>query len=95
MGKLKTILNNPKQTADAFREGVKNYNNPKPEIENLALRRLEICKGCPHFQKEPISFLRIKDERLTDANEMMCGDCGCELPYKLRQSKSVCKKWEM
>jgi hypothetical protein len=95
MGKIKTILNNPKQTAEAFRIGFENFSNPKDEVELLAIQRLKICMGCEHFKKEPISFLRIKDERIKEASEMMCGDCGCELPYKLRQSKSMCKKWDV
>ena len=94
MGKLKTILNNPKQTAAAFREGVKNFNNPTPEIEALAKKRLDECKGCEFFVKEPISFLRVEDKRLPEASGMMCGECGCSLPYKLRQSISKCSKWE-
>lgn len=75
-------------------EGKRNFENPKDEIERLAAERAEICKGCRYFKKEPIDFLRIKDDRIPDLSEMSCGKCGCILSYKLRQSISICKRWK-
>lgn len=91
MGKFKSIL---KDGLEPFKEGKKNFENPKAEIEALARERLEVCRGCPLFKKEPISFFRVKDERIKEFSEMMCADCGCELPYKSRQSITICKKWK-
>lgn len=91
MKKAKTIL---KDGIKPFKEGKKNFDNPVPEIEALARERLEVCRGCEHFKKEPISFFRVKDERIKGFSEMMCGECGCELPYKSRQSVTICKKWK-
>ncbi|HET8838042.1 MAG TPA: hypothetical protein VFM82_03520 [Flavobacteriaceae bacterium] len=91
MKKVKTLL---KDGIEPFKEGKKNFDNPIAEIEQLAKERLEICKGCEFFKKEPISFLSIKDERIKEFSEMVCGDCGCELPYKSRQTISICKKWQ-
>lgn len=91
MSKFETIL---KVGLKPYNEGKKNFNDPIPEVEDLARERLEICKRCPHFKKEPISFFRVKDERIKGFSEMMCGDCGCELPYKSRQSITICKKWK-
>jgi hypothetical protein len=89
--KIGSILTNG---IEPISEGVSNYNNPKPDTESLAKDRLSICASCPMFKTEPIPFLRVKDERLPEASDMFCDDCGCTLPYKLRQSLSLCKKWE-
>lgn len=89
--KVGSILTNG---IEPISEGIKNYSNPIPEIESIARERLDICTGCPMFKTEPIPFLRVSDERLPEASDKFCDDCGCTLPYKLRQSLSVCKKWE-
>jgi len=90
MSKFQTIL---KQGLDPYKEGKKNFKSGSVAWDEKAKERLKICLGCEHFNKEPISFLRIKDERIPEISGKMCGDCGCELPYKLRQSISLCEKW--
>jgi len=67
--------------------------NPTTQTENLAKKRLEICKNCPDFQIEPIPFLRIKDENIPELSEKYCKKCGCALPYKTRQNLQTCPKW--
>lgn len=91
INKINTVL---KDGLEPIEEGVKNFNAPSPSWEEIAKSRLSICKGCKHFKKEPIPFLRVKDERLPEASNMSCHDCGCLLPYKLRQNESICAKWE-
>lgn len=77
-----------------YYEGKNNFEHPKPITEALARERLQECLKCEDFKKEPISFLRIKDKRIKEFSEMVCSDCGCELPYKSRQSITICKKWK-
>lgn len=79
---------------DPIIEAKNNFDNPIFEVETLAEARALTCLGCDHFQKEPIDFLRVVDIRIPELSEMFCDDCGCELPYKLRQSISKCKLWE-
>lgn len=83
-----------KLDAGALAEGMKNYHKPDKEVDKLAEERAETCKGCDYLEDEPISFLRVKDERIPAMSGKMCGDCGCILPYKLRQSKKICKFWD-
>lgn len=78
---------------DPVEEGVRNFNHPVPDVELIANERASICKGCPFRVIEPIDFLRVKDSRIESISEMMCDECGCTLPYKTRQSKTVCHKW--
>ena len=91
MSKLKTLL---KDGLKPYNQGKKNYLTPIQEVEDLARERLKACLQCEHFKPEPIDFLKVEDQRITEFSEMMCGDCGCELPYKSRQSISICKKWQ-
>lgn len=93
MRKLKTIIKQGvKQTADAFQEGYNNYNNPTSEIEQEAIRRANICKDC--LVDEPISFLKVKDERIPKLNNKIFECCGCSAAYKARQNVTKCDKWE-
>lgn len=88
--KIKTIIENG---IDPIEEGVTNFNNTNPEIEKLAKERAAICAGCPLIETEPIYFLKVKDKILTEISEKMCGECGCTLPYKVRQNQTICPKW--
>lgn len=88
--KIETIIENG---VDPIKEGIANFNNPKPEIEKLAKDRAATCAGCPLIEIEPISFLKVKDKVLIEISEKMCGECGCTLPYKVRQNQTICPKW--
>jgi hypothetical protein len=98
MGQIDSIVKKGKTILEKgispIKEGKKNFGNPLFHIEQLAKERMNICKSCEYFQKEPIDFLRIKDERIPELDSMYCEDCGCELPYKLRQNIEKCKKWQ-
>ena len=76
-----------------YLEGKMNFNTPIAEFERLAKERADICNGCRYFKKEPIPFLRIKDNRVPELTDMACGKCGCELAYKVRQNIKTCSKW--
>lgn len=89
--KGKTIL---KSGLKPYEVGKHNFENPLLCIEQKAIERLEICKKCDNFVDEPIDFLRVKDERIPELSEKMCNDCGCTLPYKIRQSIKTCEKWQ-
>lgn len=89
--KLKTLK---ADGLDPFIEGAKNYHKLDLEIEDLARKRAEVCRSCDERVREPISFLRITDERIPTLHEHMCNGCGCSLPYLLRQSIKICEKWQ-
>ena len=78
---------------DPVQEGIYNFNNEYGIVENLANKRAKKCIKCPYFVDEPISFLAVEDIRIPSISNKMCDECGCALPYKLRQSKSKCFKW--
>lgn len=90
MGKIKTILTDG---LDPYRMGRDNFKKKLPKVEELAKERAEVCRGCPYFKEEPIPMFRVTDNLIPELSGMMCGECGCELPYKTRQSISVCPKW--
>jgi hypothetical protein len=94
MGKIKTVLKEGVfNVADAYQEGFKNYQNPKHEIEMEAKRRALVCKDC--LIDEPISFLRVEDERIPELSNKIFSCCGCAAPYKARQNKIKCEKWDV
>ncbi|TWP29358.1 hypothetical protein ETU08_07610 [Apibacter muscae] len=90
--KVKTISKNG---IEPVQQGINNFNIPDETIEELAKKRAEICAGCEFMKMEPISFLRVKDTRIPLISEQYCVKCGCELPYKLRQSIEKCEKWNV
>jgi len=73
--------------------GIRNFKHIDIDIELLAIERLQICKGCENFVDEPIDFLKVIDKNILELSNKMCDECGCTLSYKLRQSKTKCKKW--
>lgn len=89
--KFKSVI---KHGLDPILEGRDNYNMDIPDIEQEAKRRSDICLSCEFRALEPISFMRIKDERITSNHHHFCdNDCGCALPYLTRQNTKICYKW--
>jgi len=88
--KIASVINNG---TEAITEGVSNFNNPNDIVEALAKERLTECLKCPLFVEEPVSFFKVNDKLTPDASGMICDSCGCCIPYKIRQSKSPCDKW--
>ena len=90
--KLKTIAENG---TSAYQHGKYNFENPKPEFEDLARERYENhCKGCEHFIAEPIKRYQLNDPRIPELSKMYCEDCCCIAAYKLRQTLDICKFWD-
>lgn len=79
---------------EPLKEGMNNFNNPDLGIELLAEERKNACIGCDFYAEEPISFLKVSEERIPELSNMICDECGCTLSYKLRQSQTKCKKWQ-
>lgn len=88
--KIKSIAKNG---IEPISRGKTNYTLNIPPTEQKAIKRAEICRTCVNFVEEPIDFLTIQDERITHLSGKMCGDCGCALPYLLRQDIKICKYW--
>lgn len=75
--------------------GLKNFTFVNEDAERLANERLEkSCHGCEFNIMEAIEELRVKDERIPELTNKTCGQCGCILAYKLRQSVKKCNRWE-
>lgn len=77
-------------------EGIKNYKLNDPKIEALARERLsDILKNENNcIVDEPIDFMKVNDERIPELSGKMCDDCGCALPYLLRQNIKKCECWK-
>ena len=86
--KVRTLISDGVEPLEV---GIANYLLNDPDIEALALKRYNLSKG--YIEKEPIDFLRIKDERIEGLSEMMVSDCGCAAPYFFRQSIEKLKEW--
>jgi hypothetical protein len=76
--------------------GINNYNKPTLIMESTANERAKVCQTevCGNFVDEPIDFMRIEDERIPTLSGKMCDECGCALPYLLRQNIKICKYWK-
>jgi len=90
MSKLDTIK---KTGIKPVLEGLKNKIAPNAETEKEAKRRAKICADCNLMELEPVPSLRIKDSKIPEVSKMMCGDCWCSIPLKIRQNISLCEKW--
>lgn len=42
------------------------FNKLEPETKETSLKRMEICKGCPHL--------------VSNGKKAKCGECGCSFP---------------
>lgn len=90
-GKISTIS---KKGIKPILEGIKNKILPNPEVEIRAVKRAEVCIGCPRMVEEPIDNLKVTDRKIPEVSKKMCDDCWCSIPLKIRQNKDVCKKWK-
>lgn len=91
IGKANTLLD---VGIDPFLIGKENFENPKTEIEKLAIERKDICLTCSNYEDEPIESCQVTDNGIPELTNKMCGDCFCILSYKLRQSIDKCDKWQ-
>lgn len=90
----KKIVSLIEHGTDGLGEGMRNFKQPIAEIEAMAESRKNECIGCEFYTEEPIHFLRVEDKRIPELSNAMCGECGCTLSYKLRQSIDKCDKWQ-
>lgn len=76
--------------------GMHNYTHPNPVMESTATQRSKVCRTgeCGNYVEEPIDFLKVEDDRIPSLSEKMCDECGCSLPYLLRQNIKICKHWK-
>jgi len=63
--------------------------------KDLARKRFEDhCKNCIFNIEEPIPDMKVKDNDIPELSGRMCGNCGCVLSYKIRQSVKKCEYWK-
>lgn len=75
--------------------GVYNFKTGNKKAGDLAKKRYEFsCQNCKFSIEEPIPELRVVDKQIPELSGKTCGDCGCVLSYKLRQSVKKCSRWE-
>lgn len=89
-GKLETIA---KTGFKPITAGIKNKIITNKEVERKAAQRAQICFGCEHMELEPVGFMQVEDDKIPEVSKMMCEDCFCSIPLKIRQDKILCKKW--
>jgi len=89
--KINTLI---KTGISPLKYGIHNFNNPTKPVERLAVNRLSTCIKCEHFVDEPIDFLKVEDNFIPALSNKMCGECGCTLSYKTRQSILKCERWQ-
>lgn len=94
MSLFKKIKSVAKNGIKPIQEGKNNFINPKPLIEQNALKRAEKCLECKNYSDEPIDMFKVVDERVPELSKKMCDGCGCPLSYLLRQNIKICKKWD-
>ena len=75
--------------------GITNFKSNNKKAYELAKNRFEnYCKFCTFIIEEPIPELRVDDKQIPELSGKTCGECGCILSYKLRQSVKKCSRWE-
>ncbi|MBK23557.1 MAG: hypothetical protein CME70_06080 [Halobacteriovorax sp.] len=60
-----------------------------PEIEEMSIKRAEICKACPFLRSQPVTVMGKKISRYR------CGKCGCAFPAMVYAPRKKCPidKW--
>lgn len=94
MSVFKKIKSLAKNGIKPVQQGIDNYHIPVQEIEELAKNRSESCVDCENYIDEPIDFMAVEDKRIPVLSNKMCDNCGCALPYVLRQNIKICKHWK-
>ncbi|MGE8528509.1 hypothetical protein [Chryseobacterium rhizosphaerae] len=83
------------KNAKAVAVGILNFKTDNKKAFELAEKRFENhCKSCKFSIEEPIPELRVDDKQIQELSGRTCGECGCILSYKLRQSVKKCSRWE-
>lgn len=75
--------------------GISNFELNIVNARNKARERLKNhCAGCEFFIDEPIESEKVIDKVIPELSGKICGECGCVMPYKLRQSVKKCERWK-
>lgn len=75
--------------------GITNFKTNNKKAYELAKKRFDLnCQNCNFSIEEPIPELRVEDKQIPELSGKTCGECGCILSYKLRQSVKKCSRWE-
>ena len=88
MGKLFDIFQKRKQIF----EGIMNTMFTSKDVEEIAVKRMEVCNSCPHIDKEG-------SKCFLPGSQPCCGHCGCKLAFMTRSLSSACSdpenpRWE-
>lgn len=83
------------KSTKAVMQGVTNFHLGIKSAENIARERFEKhCKSCVFNIPELVESLQVTDEKIPRLTNRQCGNCGCVLAYKLRQSVKKCEFWK-
>ncbi|WP_159430247.1 hypothetical protein [Cruoricaptor ignavus] len=75
--------------------GIRNFLSHSERWNLIAEDRLEnFCADCDFFVDEKIASERVADRDIPGLSGKSCGDCGCVLSFKLRQSVKPCRFWK-
>ena len=74
--------------------GMLNFWTDNKKAEIKAKERLQTCKECEFFVEEKNDLLKVNDSKIPYLTNKQCGECGCVLSFKLRQSIKKCNKWQ-
>ena len=74
--------------------GFANLSFPNKNVEEVAMKRAEICGECPSAVKTGVYSI-VRDSRTQKIQGMMCDECGCNLSAKVRSVSDSCPlgKW--
>lgn len=66
-----------------------------PVVEEIAMKRANICATCPFVKHSTGVHTIIVDKKTTQIRGMVCGKCGCPLSAKVRSADDYCPagKW--
>jgi hypothetical protein len=74
--------------------GMLNFWTGDKKAEATAKNRLKNCLSCEFFIDEKNNLLKVNDTKIPILTNKQCGECGCVLSFKLRQSENLCNKWQ-
>lgn len=68
------------------------FDNVKPELKEIFLKRLEICSGCPHMVEDTL-YKRLPssgNKQIESKKSYKCDLCGCRTVAKISSKSSRC-----
>jgi hypothetical protein len=88
-------LNRPKIKLQNIVNGWYNLAIHNSVVEEVALKRANICAKCPFAEMSSGVYTAVIDNKTTQIRGLKCTKCGCPLSAKVRSSKDYCPigKW--